>query len=501
MMLKIEILKDGRFTTSGSSALAMMQNKSLPSLDLIVRESIQNSLDAALPESKTNVIMHFRCGEFDGTRLANHFELIGEKLKQRFSGQQCEFLSIMDTNTIGLTGDLSGHFKVGEKGQNLGKLVFSIMRAQDKEGAGGSWGIGKTVYYRIGVGLVIYYSRVKLDNGSFQERLVAGFVEDETNPNGLLSSEDGSLGVAFFGDQDPEKPDEIQAITDGNRIHDFLSIFGIAPLMGTQTGTNIIIPYVDPSSLLNNSFEEGEAKKWWQGDLEQYLKVSILRWYFPRLSSGYPNSYGPKFTCLINGTRLESDKETPIFTKLQELYNACYSSEYPAWIKKVPIERSRGNFEDYVLGWLAFGKVTTKELSILDKHLPTPFEYCMAENHSGEKNSPIIAFVRKPGMVVNYETSSNDVVGSISSSPDEYIIGVFSLNSSNRITRPISLNLDEYIRKSEKSDHTSWTDYEIAEGSRKIRIVGFINGEIKKALYKGLLMFIELFKFNCSRRL
>ena len=44
--MKIEIAEPGRMTQSGSSLLKLIQNNKTPILDLLVRESIQNSLDA-----------------------------------------------------------------------------------------------------------------------------------------------------------------------------------------------------------------------------------------------------------------------------------------------------------------------------------------------------------------------------------------------------------------------------------------------------------------------
>ena len=44
--MKIEIAEPGRMTQSGSSLLKLIQNNNMPILDLLVRDSIQNSLDA-----------------------------------------------------------------------------------------------------------------------------------------------------------------------------------------------------------------------------------------------------------------------------------------------------------------------------------------------------------------------------------------------------------------------------------------------------------------------
>ena len=53
--MRIEIAEHGRMTESGSSLLRLIQNQDIPLLDLLVRESVQNSLDAA---SNTLSLIH-----------------------------------------------------------------------------------------------------------------------------------------------------------------------------------------------------------------------------------------------------------------------------------------------------------------------------------------------------------------------------------------------------------------------------------------------------------
>ena len=61
--MRIEIAEHGRMTESGSSLLRLIQNQDIPLLDLLVRESVQNSLDAA-SNTSTKVSVDIRVGEF-----------------------------------------------------------------------------------------------------------------------------------------------------------------------------------------------------------------------------------------------------------------------------------------------------------------------------------------------------------------------------------------------------------------------------------------------------
>lgn len=61
--MKIEIAVPGRMTQSGSSLLKLIQNNNMPILDLLVRESIQNSLDAKNDKDEF-VAVDFLTGKF-----------------------------------------------------------------------------------------------------------------------------------------------------------------------------------------------------------------------------------------------------------------------------------------------------------------------------------------------------------------------------------------------------------------------------------------------------
>ena len=75
--MRIEIAESGRMTQSGSSLFRLIQNNDMPILDLLVRESIQNSLDATIDDMQ-HTLVDFSTGEFQSEKLAPHFEDIEE---------------------------------------------------------------------------------------------------------------------------------------------------------------------------------------------------------------------------------------------------------------------------------------------------------------------------------------------------------------------------------------------------------------------------------------
>lgn len=80
--MKIEIAEPGRMTQSGSSLLKLIQNNNMPILDLLVRESIQNSLDAK-NENDSYVTVEFFTGEFNKLALNSELEGIKESLNKK----------------------------------------------------------------------------------------------------------------------------------------------------------------------------------------------------------------------------------------------------------------------------------------------------------------------------------------------------------------------------------------------------------------------------------
>ena len=137
--MKIEIAEHGRMTESGSSLLRLIQNQSMPLLDLLVREAVQNSLDAT-NKSDPFVAVDISVKDFRAKDLNKHFDSIHHTLNSRFpSAQPYKSIVVRDSNTFGLTGPVRYKDVVDNRFGNLLKLVYEICKPQQDEGAGGSW--------------------------------------------------------------------------------------------------------------------------------------------------------------------------------------------------------------------------------------------------------------------------------------------------------------------------------------------------------------------------
>ncbi len=466
--MKIEIAEPGRMTQSGSSLLKLIQNNDMPVLDLLVRESIQNSLDARKKDSRY-VDVKFLVDNFKAYDLNEKLEGITNKLNHKYGDKTYKYIAIQDRNTVGLTGKLHYSEVKDNNYGNLLKLIYEISKPQDAAGAGGSWGLGKTVYFRVGVGLVFYYSRIIDENGQYASRLAASLVEDEHDPKALLPAYNGlsKRGIAWWGQQIGEN--KTKPLTDEEEIEDVLQVFHITPYEGEVTGTTIIIPYIDENVLLNaNMIDYGDDNQSyippWRTSIEQYLIKSIQRWYAPRLNNSH-YEYGSFLRATVNDYKITKSNMDPIFRIFRDLYNIAKGiTEDEIFINdrnRIHSEAIivRKFFDDQLAGNVAFVKVNAEILEMLPpNNRPNPYVYTNCEMKSLDKNKPIVCVTRQPGMIVQYYNIGNWADGIPETTNDEYILALFVLNSNNKFKNS-DITLEEYIRKGEMADHTDWFDY------------------------------------------
>lgn len=479
----------------GKSILRSLQNNKTPQLDLFVRESVQNSLDAG--RKKKPVKIRFDCGEFDSARISRHFERISRQLATRYPGKQ-RYISVRDIGTEGLSGPIR-HQDISEDGNrgNLRKLIYEIGKAQDMEGAGGSWGLGKTMYYRMGIGLVIYYSRFLNENtGQYESRLAAAMVEDpsDAEQSMLPAFRDGAppRGIAWWGAQDPEYPESTIPITDEEEIADILDGFDIACYRGEETGTTIVIPYIDDTKLLSEVREKTDASApnesyagpWWETSVDRYLNIAVQRWYAPRINNA-ADFEGRALQVWINNVPIRRDSMEPTFRLIAALYHAArtpnetrFFSDKPIRIKEITL-RNGAFREGQRAGWVSYIRVTRGDLHMTppDGKLD-PFTY-IGVSGGDSLNTPIVLYTRRPGMVVSYETVGDWIPTVQSLGAEEYIIGFF-VPASNTL-KTCGMSLEEYLRGCENADHMSWNDHRLPDGTPQT-IVARIRSQVRKKI-------------------
>lgn len=497
--MNIQIAEVSNMSQHGSSLLRSIQNNSTPLLDLLVRESIQNSLDAAKPYSNS-VDVTFEIGEFIPSSLNRFLEGSEQRLNKRFPQKKAEFISIRDSNTEGLTGKLSSK-DLGEHEPygNLLKLVYEIGQPQNKQGAGGSWGLGKTVYFRVGIGLVVYYSRVRTKQHGFESRLAVTHVEDENNEiDRIIPAAGGKKrrGIAWWGQSVAEN--ETIPLTDENEIREILDVFKIEPYKKSETGTTVIIPYIDEKKLLNDNkveYKDGTGSSfspYWYSSAAEYLVTSIQRWYAPRIdNSMYEGVYlNPRVISYSSGIfeTITSEKMDPAFKAIQDLYNIGISKlhkrPYTSLLKAYKVNtydsfiRLRSEFsqnsEAKYSGALSFALVSREFLHMNPPdNCYSPYLYYGLPDDGDDRHNPILAYCRKPGMIVEYTDSGKWLQNVPQQGPDEYMIAVFTLNSGGQFKEEYHFDkekntLEDYARDTENADHMHWEDISYQGRSMKI---------------------------------
>lgn len=501
MRFQCNFLKNVYYGSSGHKLRRAIQNNSTPLMDLYVRESLQNSLDAALPDAQ-EVFVNYAYGDFDIDYLSDFYDELGPKIQERKAHLSNQYVAICDSNTVGLIGREDGVVRSCEsKGQNLANLVFNIQNAQQTEGSGGSWGLGKTVFYRMSdVGLIIFYSRIRNENGEYEERLVSVLVEDEAEPEKCFFDFSDYVGLAFFG-KNQNDPDGGQTRTKVITDHDFcssvLKTFRLQPYEGDQTGTMIIVPFLSLDAICsvvpNYTQHDNNANISWATDFGLYLRTCILRWYTPRMSKFYRN--GPRLVARINGSPIKFGEEDIFFSLFGDLYSTIVSeqcrrsaprSDYKIRVEAIKAER--GYSGEKILGWIGFVKVSAGELGVVGSSLEAsiypPAVYAGLDLSENDDSSRVItAYCRKPGMINAYNMGNEWTprAADLSLAPDEYVLGLFVLNSSTEIfANGFNYSLEEYVRKNEKADHFSWSDSVLENGSNRRAILQIKKGVCSK---------------------
>ena len=486
--MKIELYSAPKLSQSGSGLRKLIQNNDMPVLDLLVRESIQNSLDAKDDKSPFNYVkVEYRTGDFDTAALDKELDGISLAGKPEWGNR---FLSIADKNTVGLTGQYDN------KSSNLYKLAFGITDAQQAAGAGGSWGIGKTVYFRVAVGLVIYYSRIKKGE-EYDSLLTAAFVEDETKDTAILPPVNGQkFGIAWWGSEVSRGSGSIRETHDQKCIDRVLAAFGMKQYEGLDVGTIIIIPFINEKYLLSHNQparDDNTPKPFWMSNVEDYLKLSVQKWYSARLNNRR-YVHGKYLTVAINGRSIASSDMEPFFKLTQALYNkAALTISHSPDVQDVQygdveigcIEiRVNSEINPNEAGQVAYTKVNRKQLGMtVPDNRPSPYEYINSAVDEDDFGRPVLLYCRKPGMVVSYVTEGAWVKGLPKSSDDEFVIAWFVLNPApvlQMVNTPLAL--EEYVRKSEMADHSSWDD--LAIESHKPSIITKIKKSVSNKLGK-----------------
>lgn len=468
----------------GSALLRALQNESMIPLDLLAREAVQNCLDAASKPAGSEVSVEVTIRPHATDVVANLFESgVDKEVLFGMFPEGGSLIEIRDKGTEGLTGPIRlGDVSRGTPRGNLLKLVYEVGRTRSDETSGGSWGLGKTCYFRVGVGIVIYYSRILLNN-RFEERLVACLVENESDENRL--QRDSATGIAWWGG-------EMGApITDSAKITALLCSIGVQPYAGEDTGTTIVIPFLR-SDLIPRTEEAApeelddiarrEPMPWWYKDYASYMRVALQRWFCSRIDNPQFRG-GPTLVVSVNGQRMQTERMQPVFQVLQSLYNRLDPQAFPCGedyldkcgvvasdVLNASVDLSKVFRRGTSAGRITAVRLTAEQLKMLaPENMPDPYRCIFGPQESVMRDRPLVAFMRGPGMVIRWDNSTDPKGwGGRELLPDGqgFLVGLFvpekdrELNDGVRERlRNQDQTLEAYLRSCERADHHQWVDH------------------------------------------
>lgn len=511
-MLDKEILRTDYGVSYGSVTLKSLQNDNVPELDLLVREAIQNSSDASLTEVGNSYSVNFLSGKFSPKQFNAFLTDIECILNDKYSNDFADFLEIRDTKTTGLTGNIrKADIKKDDHG-NFFKLIYDTGKRQTISTAGGNWGFGKSVYYRVGIGIVIFYSRIKNENAAYEDRLIITLVEDEgkVDSNGvdatiLNALEPLSAGKAWWGIREGE---DLLPLRDMDLIQPVLDVFGVKPFKVNETGTSIIIPYLKTKELLDGIIPvESDIRpdvrehfvSVWASSVSSYLRLAIQKWYSPKIHNRELTNFCANKWLLVSVDNVPIRKQDmlPFFRLAQELYTTAlgksysydYESQEFSGIVTLPVN-IRSYFDTGMTsGFVSVIRITKEELSA-NENVLSPYDYIGKFEADGGLNEPIMMFARDPGMIIDYAVTGAWVKNlTPPDSPDEFIFAFYVPTTEKKIKANLAvpeyagMPLGVYLRECEASDHMGWVDPVKMEIVHRIQknAINAISGHIKKS--------------------
>lgn len=421
-----------------------------PMIDVLVRESIQNSLDA-LPRGSNSLNMYYNTSSFSVSQFE---KILGDHqygLENRFE-QYADLLEIRDVGTCGLDGPtiVSDEVEAGR----WTKLVYSFAEKQNEAGKGGSWGYGKTCYYNAGVGFVVFYSKTIVD-GKDVSRLAVSLIENtDDNKNRIIP--EAKQGIVYWGAESQDNPGVSIPIEDEEEIDRILSCLGLKAFEKNETGTSIIIPFINFDRITRDTLEymyESDIPSNDYIDFRYLVELSVQRWYFPILFDS-PVDHSLRF--FFNNELLSYDRIMPIFHVLKQLYEDTFGDS-----------RKKVNVTESIEGTTPVAFFSTTRGSISDLSLPSDINipellYCRDKNN----NNCIGMRCRRVGMIVRYDMNSNFMNGIKLDNDQEYLFTFLRINDAAVVTdrnHHAIVSLDEYVRRCEPPAHDDWKDMDVSK--------------------------------------
>ena len=364
----------------GDGVRKLMGNPRLTQLQLLVRESMQNSWDARLPQERPNIAWSVR--ELVGASDLEPFTILrgapkcdGVNLAQALKRAPI-LLSVTDEFTVGLAGPTrADRHSPGEK-KNFVSFVRNVgQHTSLATSTGGTYGFGKSSFFRSSLcGTILVFSRVLTADGEFESRFIACLLGDP------LSQQPPLTGRSWWG---AVKNDVVEPLLGRNAVG-AAEYFGMPMPSDDTTGTTVSV--VAPRFSLEQTKVASRSR-----DIARDIESAVLWNFWPKLSTSVTED-GLSCSIDVNGEPfpMSDPAKHPRVKWFVEAYNAAKrgKAKEPTYVTDIASQRPAQH-----LGRLAIvGPAPLITSGVPDGPLEDPVR---ASLHH-------VALMRQPELVVTY---------------------------------------------------------------------------------------------------
>lgn len=423
--------KNGNLAGEGFRRLLGRPN--LNQLQTLLRESLQNVIDATLPGKSPEARIRIR--KLDETERA----MLGSKvfsqvpagpasselLRASLEKEELWVLEIADFGTVGLSGPIEADIPPsGDERANFVNFLKNVGAARDSNQGGGTYGYGKSSLYAMSACSLILVDSQTFDQGQPIRRLMACHLGEAFDSALGTSTARRFTGRHWWGVTDSDSV----APAIGSSANAISQALGIYQRSQADTGTSIVI--FDPELDLSRIDQLGSD-----------LVTCILLNFWPRMAQTTPASRRLNISIEIDGKTVEVPKPEA-FPPLDLFCRALADIHSDAdSLKKI---RSRRPAKD--LGRLAFAPGVTAQRHPL----------CSLDGEDVLARSSHIAIMRPVELVVRY-------VPGIAYPDSSYEwAGVFVCSSEPEV--------EEAFAQAEPPTHDDWVPDNLPKGRQQTMV-------------------------------
>lgn len=325
-------LHSERFARTGNIAgegfRRLLGRPTLGLMQTVIREALQNSVDAAPEGNRVEILLRFRT--LEGEALARlrdiFFRTLPPKeadvdnenddyasLRDILGAERVSLLEIADFNTTGLGGPTRADVAMGTEDLNFVNFLRNVGAARDKHHGGGTYGYGKTSLYALSRSSTIIADTQTIFDGVPVRRIMGCHLGDA-----FEASVDGDrrrfTGRHWWGRDDAEGGVEP---LEGSEAAELSELLGLPFRDESRPGTTVAIvaPHVDQGEDLRAELVEAVLWNFWPrmcGFTAAERKIEVaLEFEGEQVEIPAPEHYPPLdlFTEALRNVRGEGDGE------------------------------------------------------------------------------------------------------------------------------------------------------------------------------------------------